>query len=290
MINYNNFAVVILTNGRADKVYTFNSLRKQGYTGDIYLVIDNEDKQQEDYKKNFKDKVIIFDKQEAIDITDSADNFKKRNSVVFARNIVYKKAKEIGLKYILVLDDDYSGYYNCFDNERNYITKNTKIKNLDGYINAMLKFLIDTNSDCIAFSQGGDFIGGDNSKIAKLHIKGKLSRKAMNAFFFDVDKPLYFGGRINEDVNMYITEGKIGKKIFTYARARLEQIETQANSGGLTEIYKDLGTYVKSFYSIIYNPSCVKLMMMGVKNKRIHHKILWKYTTPMILSEKHKKI
>ena len=283
MINYNNFAVVILTHGRADKVYTFNSLRKQGYTGDIYLVIDNEDKQQEDYKKNFKDKVIIFDKQEAIDITDSADNFKKRNSVVFARNIVYKKAKEIGLKYILVLDDDYSGYYNCFDNERNYITKNTKIKNLDGY-------LIDTNSDCIAFSQGGDFIGGDNSKIAKLHIKGKLSRKAMNAFFFDVDKPLYFGGRINEDVNMYITEGKIGKKIFTYARARLEQIETQANSGGLTEIYKDLGTYVKSFYSIIYNPSCVKLMMMGVKNKRIHHKILWKYTTPMILSEKHKKI
>ena len=63
MINYNNFAVVILTHGRADKVYTFNSLRKQGYTGDIYLVIDNEDKQQEDYKKNFKDKVIILDKK-----------------------------------------------------------------------------------------------------------------------------------------------------------------------------------------------------------------------------------
>ena len=56
-------------------------------------MIDDEDKQQEDYKKNFKDKVIVFNKQEAIDITDSADNFKKRNSVVFARNIVYKKAK-----------------------------------------------------------------------------------------------------------------------------------------------------------------------------------------------------
>ena len=289
MINYDNFAVIILTHGRAEKVYTYNSLRKYGYTGNIYLMIDNEDKQQQEYKNIYKDKVIVFDKQKAIDITDSADNFKKRNSVVYARNYVYTKAKEIGLKYILVLDDDYSGFYNCFDNERNYITKNIKIKNLDGYINAMLKFLINSNSDCIAFSQGGDFIGGGNGTVSKLHIKGKLSRKAMNAFFFDVDKPLFFGGRINEDVNMYITEGKIGKKIFTYARARLEQMDTQTNSGGLTEIYKDLGTYVKSFYSIIYNPSCVKLMMMGVKNKRIHHKILWKYAAPMILSENCKK-
>lgn len=289
MINYDNFAVIILTHGRAEKVYTYNSLRKYGYTGNIYLMIDNEDKQQQEYKNIYKDKVIVFDKQKAIDITDSADNFKKRNSVVYARNYVYTKAKEIGLKYILVLDDDYSGFYNCFDNERNYITKNIKIKNLDGYINAMLKFLINSNSDCIAFSQGGDFIGGGSGTVSKLHIKGKLSRKAMNAFFFDVDKPLFFGGRINEDVNMYITEGKIGKKIFTYARARLEQMDTQTNSGGLTEIYKDLGTYVKSFYSIIYNPSCVKLMMMGVKNKRIHHKILWKYAAPMILSENCKK-
>lgn len=289
MINYDNFAVIILTHGRAEKVYTHNTLRKYGYTGNIYLMIDNEDEQYQEYKNIYKDKVIVFDKQKAIDITDSADNFKKRNSVVYARNYVYVKAKEIGLKYILVLDDDYSGFYNCFDNDRNYITKNIKIKNLDGYINAMLKFLINSNSDCIAFSQGGDFIGGEGSKVSQLHIKGKLSRKAMNAFFFDVDKPLFFGGRINEDVNMYISEGKIGKKIFTYARVRLEQMETQANSGGLTEIYKDLGTYVKSFYSIIYNPSCVKLMMMGAKNKRIHHKILWKYATPMILSENYKK-
>jgi hypothetical protein len=289
MINYDNFAVIILTHGRAEKVYTYNTLRKHGYTGNVYLMVDNEDEQYQEYKNIYKDKVIVFDKQKAIDITDSADNFKKRNSVVYARNYVYVKAKEIGLKYILVLDDDYSGFYNCFDNDRNYITKNIKIKNLDGYINAMLKFLINSNSDCIAFSQGGDFIGGEGSNVSRLHIKGKLSRKAMNAFFFDVDKPLFFSGRINEDVSMYISEGKIGKKIFTYARVRLEQMETQANSGGLTEIYKDLGTYVKSFYSIIYNPSCVKLMMMGSKHKRIHHKILWKYATPMILSENCKK-
>ena len=31
----------------------------------------------------------------------------------------------------------------------------------------------------------------------------------------------------------------------------LLQKETQSNSGGLTDIYLELGTYVKSFYSVI---------------------------------------
>lgn len=30
-------------------------------------------------------------------------------------------------------------------------------------------------------------------------------------------------------------------------------------------------------------------MKMGVTNKRIHHKILWKHAVPMIVSEIHKK-
>ena len=38
-----DFAVMILTHGRADRVYTLKSLRKGGYTGKVYIVIDNED-------------------------------------------------------------------------------------------------------------------------------------------------------------------------------------------------------------------------------------------------------
>jgi hypothetical protein len=41
--------------------------------------------------------VIVFNKQEAIDLTDSGDNFKKRNSVVYARNISFKIAAYLGL-------------------------------------------------------------------------------------------------------------------------------------------------------------------------------------------------
>ena len=50
-----DFAAFILTHGRADNVITYNTLRKQGYTGKIILLIDNEDAQIDDYKRKYGD-------------------------------------------------------------------------------------------------------------------------------------------------------------------------------------------------------------------------------------------
>jgi len=70
---------------------------------------------------------------------------------------------------------------------------------------------------------------------------------------------------------------------------RLQQIVTQQNAGGLTEIYLDLGTYTKSFYSVMYAPSCVKISEVGTNDKRIHHQVSWKHTVPKILDEQYRK-
>jgi hypothetical protein len=284
-----DFAAFILTHGRADNVITYNTLRKQGYTGKIILLIDNEDAQIDDYKRKYGDEVFVFDKQKAIDITDSGDNFKKRNSVVYARNYNFVVAKELGYKYFLQLDDDYSAFRYTFDNYRNYITRSILIKNLDNIIKYMLEFYIDSGAKTIAMSQGGDFIGGEGSKVASLEREGKFSRKVMNSFFCSTDRPFKFAGRINEDVNAYTELGNKGDLFITVPRIRLEQIQTQANSGGLTDIYLDLGTYIKSFYSVMYSPSCVKINEMGVSNKRLHHMVKWKYTCPQVISADYRK-
>jgi hypothetical protein len=42
-----------------------------------------------------EDTVIVFKKQDAIDITDSGDNFKKRNSVVYATNMELQNCRQI---------------------------------------------------------------------------------------------------------------------------------------------------------------------------------------------------
>ena len=284
-----DFAALILTHGRSNSVVTYNTLRRQGYSGRIVLMVDDEDPQIDAYRKKFDDQVVVFSKQAAIDMTDSGDNFGKRNSVVYARNYTFTVAKELGLKYFLELDDDYTQFRYTFDNDRNYITRNIEIKSLDGVIEAMLDFFIESGATSIAMSQGGDFIGGEKSQLSKLERRGKFSRKVMNSFFCDVDKPFKFMGRINEDVNLYAENGRRGELFITVPRIRLEQKQTQANDGGLTDIYLDLGTYVKSFYSVMYAPSCVKIAEMGVTARRLHHRLSWKNTCPLIIPEEYKK-
>ena len=285
MKNRDDFAVFILTHGRANNVVTYRTLRKQGYTGRIILMVDDEDSQIGEYKKLYGDEVVVFNKQAAIDMTDSGDNFGKRNSVVYARNYNFIVAKELGLKYFLQLDDDYTAFRYTLNNNREYITRQINIKSLDAIIEAMLEFYIESGALTLAMSQGGDFIGGPGSKVAKLAMKGQFSRKAMNSFFCSVDRPFKFMGRINEDVNAYTEIGLRGGLFITEPRIRLEQGQTQANAGGLTDIYLDLGTYVKSFYSVMCAPSCVKITEMGVTSRRLHHMVKWKHVTPMIVSE-----
>jgi len=284
-----SFAVFILTHGRAERVTTYSALRKQGYTGKIYLLIDDTDKQENLYKKLYGDQVIVFNKEKAIDYTDSADNLTRTNSVVYARNWNFVVAQELGISYFLQLDDDYPRFSNIFNNSRQYITSQRRLKNLDKVFLAMTQFLIDSQAHSIAMSQGGDFIGGHGSNVAKLESAGLFSRKAMNAFFMNTAKPFKFMGRINEDVNAYIHLGSRGYLFVTVPRIRLEQVQTQANEGGLTDIYKDLGTYVKSFYSVLYSPSSVSIREMGFKNKRLHHRVNWKSAVPLIVDPSFKK-
>ena len=120
-----------------------------------------------------------------------------------------------------------------------------------------------------------------------------LKRKAMNTFVFKVNNDpkddLIFIGRMNDDVNAYLSQGKVGKLFFQIADICVVQLATQSNSGGNTEAYKDFGTYVKSFYSVMVAPDCCKISMMGSANRRIHHKIKWENAVPKILSQAYKK-
>lgn len=45
----------------------------------------------------------------------------------------------------------------------------------------------------------------------------------------------------------------------------------------------------KSFYSVMYSPSCVKISLMGASHKRIHHQVTWNNAAVKILHEKYRK-
>ena len=116
-----------------------------------------------------------------------------------------------------------------------------------------------------------------------------LLRKAMNSFLFKTDNPVTFIGRINEDVNTYVVEGSRGKLYLTTTAMMLTQQQTQKNKGGLTEIYLEVGTYVKSFYTVMMAPSCVTVRSMGTSHRRLHHSVKWNNTVPKIISDRYRK-
>lgn len=279
-----NFAVFILTHGRPNKVYTYKTLLNSGYTGKIYFIIDDQDKTKDEYLNLYKDNVIIFNKEEISKTFDQGDNFNDKRAIIYARNVSFEIARKLGIKYFIQLDDDYTNFNYRFDYNFNY--NFNRIKSLDKVFLSLLDFFIKTNVFSICISQGGDFIGGSESDMASCI---KLKRKAMNSFICSTERPFRFIGRINEDVNTYTYSASKGMLFFTTNQVALQQLQTQKNSGGMTELYLDSGTYIKSFYTVMYHPSSVVISRMNSKYGRLHHSINWNNTVPKIINEDTKK-
>lgn len=279
------FAVFILTHGRPDRVITYNTLRKQGYTGDVYFIVDNEDKTIERYRQNFGDKVIVFDKLAISKTFDTGDNFDDRRAVVYARNACWDIARDLGLDYFLQLDDDYTRFNYKFT--ANLVSTEKPINNLESVFAFVLNYYKRTSFLTIALGQNGDFLGGiRGGDLSRIWLK----RKAMNTFFCSTSRPFQFVGRVNEDVNTYTSLGNRGGLFGTVFSAAIIQNETQSGAGGMTGLYLNEGTYTKSFYPVIFSPSFVKIHSMGDTHKRIHHKIKWDNAVPRILSETYRKV
>jgi hypothetical protein len=285
----NDFCAFILTHGRADRVYTYETLKRAGYTGKVYIVIDNEDQTADQYRAKFGDQVLMFDKAAIAKTFDEGDNFNDRRAIIYARNACFELAKQVGCRYFIQLDDDYDRFDYRFTDQGFYCQR--WIKSLDVIFSLMVDFLSATCFYSVAMGQSGDYIAGKNTNIvASIGTK----RKAMNSFVCDTEKQFSFVGRINEDVNTYTAKQRQGFLFISFMGFSLKQQLTQTSSGGMTDLYLDEGTYIKTFYSVMYAPSCVKVSSMhgdktGGYKTRIHHLINWNATAPKIIREEHRK-
>lgn len=283
-----DFCAFILTHGRADRVQTFTTLKRAGYTGKLFLVVDDEDKALEEYRSRYGKAVLTFSKPAIAATFDEGDNFGDRRTIVYARNACFDLAKSVGCTYFIELDDDYTSFYLRFNSRLEY--GNTEIirRSIDEIFEALLDYYKATPALSIAMSQGGDHIGGDPDGDRS----PRLLRKAMNSFICSTERRFDFVGRINEDVSTYVSRGRRGGLFLTVVQAQLNQLATQSNEGGMTELYLDSGTYVKTFYSVMYAPSCVRVGELGDPRNphyRIHHEINWRAAVPVILRESVRK-
>lgn len=283
-----DFCAFILTHGRPDRVKTWDELARRGYSGKTYIVIDDEDETGDEYRERFGDAVLTFSKDEVAKYTDGYDNFGDRRSPLWARNACWELAEQVNCRHFVQLDDDYYAWKYRVPGkkpgERLPQYHGWVVHNVDSVFDTLIEFLIETPALTICWAQGGDNFGG-----AEGHTARRLTRKAMNSFVCSVDRPFMFAGRLNDDVNTYVTAGRRGELFFTYTALQLDQEPTQSQGGGITEAYLDAGTYVKSFYTVMAAPSCTKVGTMGGVNRRLHHSIDWNAAVPKIISERHRR-
>jgi len=277
-----DFCAFILTHGRADRVITFNTLGRCGYTGPVFIVVDNEDKTVDKYRERFGDKVIVFDKLGVANTIDEGDNFGDRRAIIYARNVCFDLAKERGFKYFIELDDDYTLFRYRWDGAKKYLMRTLSIKDLDAIWSSMVDYFESIDALTIAMAQGGDFMGGNPF--------GFSVRKTMNSFICSTERPFTFHGRINEDVNTYVLGGSRGDLFLAVRMVDLKQKQTQSNAGGMTDLYLDAGTYIKSFYTVMSSPSsvCVRVKFHNT-NPRLHHSINWSKAVAQIIPEELRK-
>lgn len=232
--------------------------------------------------------VVIFDKAAIAETFDEGVPGDRR-TIVYARNACFDIARKLGYRYFIELDDDYTVFEWRFDNRLRYITKDKTIRNLDAVFDILLDFFKKIPAKSIAMAQGGDYLGGGAGGEGK---QLRTKRKAMNSFICDTERQFTFLGRINEDVNTYTRNTSTGDLFLQIQQVCLLQKQTQSNAGGMTEVYLDSGTYLKSFFTVMYQPSSVKVRTMGneyVNQKRLHHRVNWTLTAPKILKENFKK-
>lgn len=275
---------------------TYSLIRKLNFSSPLYVVVSDDDPKIAEYEKIFGHELVVYERKKYLQQSDTLDNFLSPTSIVLpARNFCFDFAAAHNYDYFIQFDDDYRNicYYYLLPNARvKEVSLTHVVHTRPNAFNAICDYMfdfLDATPYCAAvcFSQSGDYVGGGDLKKKDLLTKNRYFReKAMNTFFIRTNSSWRFLGRINEDVNAYVHYGKTGLKFYTYMPIFIYQTPTTTQEGGLTDAYLALGKYVKSFYTLLLNPSCVKIDVVSRNYNffpRYHHRIEREHMSPKVV-------
>lgn len=226
-----DFAVLIITHARPETQPTQKALKKVGYTGRVILILDDEDETRAEYIRRYGEENIRIFSKDAV-CFDTMDNFHKQKKVsAYARNACWEIAKQEGLRYFLMLDDDYPNFQIRYPLKGKM--KKRAITDFDAVIDAYIKLLEVEPVRSISFSVDGDYIGGVNKKNEQGIWQG-----GRNSYFCDTSKPFEFAGRIMEDLTTPVINNNLGKLFFVVGCVETVQTAKRLGGGVLVHIMK----------------------------------------------------
>ena len=246
----NECAIFILSNGRPDKVKTYDYL-KESFSGDVYILCDDQDETLPAYKDKFGSKVIVFNKDEWVKKSDPMDNFNSKKSVLYARNAVFEIAAAMGYRYLVMADDDIKDLQFRYEQDGKLLAK--PVSNLDKVIDYIVQLMNTTAISYFSFGTDKNFIGGVQNK----NFQKKVIDKVYNFIICKSGQQHSYKGIMNEDEihNVISLSTGVLLKSLTAIQIVMEPVG-KGETGGNSETYKENGyySYTRNFYPIIACP------------------------------------
>ncbi len=278
-----SFAVFITTHERVESMTTYDTLRKCGYTGKIYIVVDNEDTQLQRYLNRYDD-VLVYNKQLQFDKCDKVIDTTQKASVTYPRNAVEEYAKHFKLDTFMVCDDDIVGFRYRWV-EGNTVKSLAMNGGLDRVFELYSDYILAHDIAVTSFVHMLFYMSGVHNLNKRISEQREIIQLFIRNTKFDLD----WKGVMRQDMLTNTLTSKVGYiwwalPFITYDARPMN--ETGENNGGMKETYDNINEYQRSFLGVITTPSCLKI---GGANGRI--KMQWDKSKayPMIISGRYRK-
>jgi hypothetical protein len=268
-------AILIISHKRPECI-TVSAIKNAGYTGDWFIVADDMDNTQ--YEELYKGHVIRFSKSEYAKKTDTADNFNKMTTPVYARNACFDIAKDKGYDCFGLFDDDLENFiYRYLENG---MLKGIKVTNFTEIFNAYCQYVFDSKFACGGFVSSGRLIGGGNNLL----VKNCFYYNPTNAYIINthVEQSMFIGTLWEDSIYCYLNNMR-GKIAAAFMPICISMVSPGSmKDGGNVELYRSSSAFIAESYGNMCIPSFFK-WTSGCKGHRFSSDI------PRIISGKWKK-
>lgn len=275
-----DFPIFIPSYHRPTNVKTLKYYIKHGFDPKLlYVFVDSETDDIDEYEKEVKDvygaNLIVFDMDEARERYDYVHRpSPARRSAGQARNMMHDYARENGIDFYMVQDDDTNHYqvrpFGIF-------LRQATAEDISLTFMAVKEFMLRRHIGIFGLSQTGDLIGGRNTYLFR--------KKVMNTTFIQT-KYIYRGEKGVQDDDTAQFAGVMNEGLFTGSTANgliLQQTSSATQQGGLTDLYKEIKLLNKAMVVPIMFPSAA----IGEKQKknggRLHHRINYRFLMPKLI-------
>lgn len=275
------FAVFIITHGRPNNQYTYQTLRNCGYTGDIYFVVDSMDRTviELEYKHpgvptyTFLKSRYMEDSEKILDGVSS--------SALFARNACEDFAQSLGIDVFAVFDDDITGLrYRWLEDGK--IRSLCVQSGLDEVFKLYASFILEHDIMTTSFAHVMFYVGGANNLAERI----SNLRDTYQIHIRNAKHPVDWLSVINEDIITEIDSSKKGNIWWSLPFVVYDAQAMNDNGGGNKEYYETISATTRALLATVVCPNCCSVGYSHGKIRILQNR---KASYPMIISGRYKK-